>query len=356
MSRYIMGLILMALTMTAFAGDKGNGGYSLVCRNENGKINSAELLDIYEGKILHNLDYQNNDLEVDSLILVALNRTAENDSFYGKMARELEHIQKNTIFVPEGHELELTEDAFPIIKKKGCEFEQLANYTVDEKLVISEEIYNKLDNLNKAALYIHEAVFAIRRKALNETSSFNSRKLTAHLISSNLEDLVLDRMILESLQRHDSFKRPCGLIGTIDQRIEDCSYKQAPRDYIVLVTRTLDQKEVYKDLVTGLLWGDRLPSRIRLSVATRICSNYAIPELGYIKLDWRLPTIGEWERQFPRIQSVLPNMYGDGVDYLFWSSTSFSIYSYIINGSDGDISREFGQRKTASARCVSMEK
>ncbi len=356
MSRYIMGLILMAMTMTAHAGDKGNGGYSLVCRDENGKINSAELLDIYEGKILHHLDFQNNDIEVDSLILIALNRTAGNDSFYGKMSRELEHIRENTIFVPEGHELELTEDAFPIIKRKGCKFEQLANYTLDDKLVISEEIYNKLDKLNKAALYVHEAVFAIRRKALNETSSFNSRKLTAHLIASNLENLILDRMIMESLQRNDSFKRPCGLMGTIDQRIEDCSYQQSPRDYIVLVTRTLDQKEVYKDLITGLLWGDRLPSRIRLPVASMICSNYAIPELGYIKLDWRLPKIGEWESQFSRIQAVLPNMYGDGVDYQFWSSTSFSVYTYIINGSDGDISREFSQRKTASVRCVSMEK
>lgn len=355
MIRYLMAMLLVvATTLTALAGDKGNGGYSVVCRDSNGRITSAELLDIYEGKILYNLNYSNNEIEIDSLIYIALNRTTENVSFYGKLSREIEHVRENTVFIPNGHELELTEDAFPLIKRKGCEFEQLANYTLDNQLIISEEIYSKLDNLNKAALFIHEAVYAIRRKALNEDSSFFSRKLTAHLMSSSLQGMVLDRLINESLQIHDAFKRPCGLIGSIEQRIEDCSYQYTEREHMALVTRTLDQKEVYKDLITGLLWSDRLPSRIRLPVALNICKNFSIPEMGYLNQNWRLPKIGEWEAQFPRLQSVLPNMYGDGVDYQFWSSTNFGAYTYIINGSDGIISREFNQRKSASVRCVSQ--
>lgn len=168
--------------------------------------------------------------------------------------------------------------------------------------------------------------------------------------------MILDRMINESLELHDAYKRPCGLIGSIRQRIRECSYQSKQRDDIVLVTRTLFQKEVYKDLKTGLLWSDRLPSKVRLPVAANICSNNDIPELGYINLIWRLPRIAEWESQFHRLQVNLPNMYGDGVDYQFWSSTNFSVYTYIINGSDGYISREFSQRKSASVRCVSSEK
>ncbi len=354
MKKYLMAITMMALSFTVLAGDKGNGGYSVVCRDSNGIINSAELLDIYEGRILYHLDYQNNEIEVDSLVHVALNRTSDNVSFYGKLSREIEHIRENTVFIPDGHELELTEDAFPIIKKKGCNYEQLATYTLDDKLIISEEIYRKLDNLNKAALYIHEAVYAIRRKALNENSSFASRKVTAHLMSSPLDRMVLDRLINDSLQVQDAYKRPCGLFGSINQRIEDCSYQYFGREYIVLVTRTLDQKEIYKDLITGIIWSDRLPSRVRLPVALNICKNHRIPELGYMNLNWRLPKIGEWEAQFPRLQSNLPNMYGDGFDYHFWSSTNLGVSTYIINGSDGEISLESNQKQAASVRCVSL--
>jgi hypothetical protein len=45
---------MMALAVisskAAFAGDKGNGGYSIVCRDSANKITSAELLDVFEGR------------------------------------------------------------------------------------------------------------------------------------------------------------------------------------------------------------------------------------------------------------------------------------------------------------------
>ena len=40
---------------TAFAGKEGHGGNAVVCRDQAGKIKSAELLDLFEGRVIYRL-------------------------------------------------------------------------------------------------------------------------------------------------------------------------------------------------------------------------------------------------------------------------------------------------------------
>ncbi|MCM2348752.1 MAG: DUF1566 domain-containing protein [Bacteriovoracaceae bacterium] len=353
MFKYFLAAGMMTMCLTAMAGDKGNGGYSLVCRNTQGLITSAELLDIYEGRIIHKLEYPKDELVVDALLSVAEHRSMGNMAFNDKLQKEINQIRLNTVFIPEGNELELTEDAFPVIKKKGCQYEQLANYTNDGLLIVSQEIYDHLDNLNKASLIIHEAIYSIRRKALDENSSVKSRQLTAHIMSINGNQTLVDRMINDSLQRPDSSKRPCGLKGTISERIENCSFQKKPVKSLVLVTRTKDLKEVYKDLDTGLLWSDRLPSRVNYFVALRTCQDTTLSELGFLKAQWRLPTMKEYLDVSYRIISVLPNMYGDGEIYWFWTETADANFAHVFYGTDGSTGLEFNNsRKVGSVRCI----
>src|SRR3989344_1070603 len=95
--------VLVALSFSAIAGDKGNGGYSVVCRNDDGTIASAELLDIYEGRLIHNLNYTNNSLTVAALLSAAQYKVLTEKSFSDKFIREIRSIHSNLVFIPEGN-------------------------------------------------------------------------------------------------------------------------------------------------------------------------------------------------------------------------------------------------------------
>lgn len=187
--------LLMAVSLSSFAGGTaGNGGVSVVCRDTKGNITSAELLDIYEGREVHALKIPNEDVGMDTRIQFVQLKLVRNSQFLTKFQDELALAQANTVFISKGNELEPTNDAFPVIRRKGCKFEQLANYTNDGNLLISQEIYDELDNNNKAALYIHEAVYSIRRK-VGDTNSQKSRRLVAHLMASNGDRAIIDSLI-----------------------------------------------------------------------------------------------------------------------------------------------------------------
>lgn len=61
---------------------------------------------------------------------------------------------------------------------------QAAIFSADEKsLVIDLSTWEKMDETNKAALILHEAIYSILRKAGQESSSYFTRKLVSHLFS-----------------------------------------------------------------------------------------------------------------------------------------------------------------------------
>lgn len=110
---------------------------------------------------------------------------------------------------------------------------------------------------------------------------------------------------------------PCGDKGTVEQRIKDCSALPGSRvGSFVLVSRTIKNNKVYKDLATGLLWTDVMPL-YKYKEAQQICSKSLIEFAGIEDKKWRLPSIGEysdaWNNGFLRNESTV---------YLsFWSST-----------------------------------
>ncbi len=180
-------LFLLALTIsfhTLASTGGGNGGISVVCRGPEGKITSAELLEIYEGRTLYKKVYDNSLGDMSTMMAMVEDQLGQNPVYLKRYQQELGLIHKNIIFVPKGHKIELTEDALPVISQVGCSLEQLANYTQSGTVLISQEIFDNLDNLNKAALYVHEAVYAVRRQA-GDTTSVRTRKLVKELTALN---------------------------------------------------------------------------------------------------------------------------------------------------------------------------
>lgn len=191
--------------LQAEAGEKtGNGGVGVVCRNTRGQITKATLLDIFEGENLYGQTYADNGLDLETRLEVIETRMIRNVPFLEDFKNQVSQVKSILVFLPSGIGLEPTNDAFPIINQRGCRFEQVANYDdAENRLYIDQEIFNALDSVNRAALYVHEAVYAMARKNVGDSSSVRSRKLTAYLVARTQFGDVIETLMAQVAKRQD---------------------------------------------------------------------------------------------------------------------------------------------------------
>lgn len=183
-------------------------------------------------------------------------------------------------------------------------------------------------------------------KALNLIT--DQTKLTLSKFNSDK-----DQFLYTVLKNFNPSYRPCGLKGSVEERIRDCSYQStSEKEGFVLVTRTKEFKEVHKETKTGLLWGDRLPSTMNHYNAEKAC-NGSLAEVAKIsEVTWRLPSEKEYEEAEKNgIRKALPNM-----NYWFWSSSvrrSDSDDVWLFSPYTGDIFYVFNRNGVnGSVRCV----
>lgn len=343
--KIVIGLSMLTSFTSWAGGDVGNGGVSVVCRDSLGEITSAELLDIFEGREIYGRKYINENIGVDTKLEISQLKLSRHPTYLTKFQDELAKVQANLIFIREGIELNPTNDALPTISKNGCNYEQVANYTDEGEVLVSREIYNAFDVNNKAALFIHEAVYALRRKVGDKTSQ-KSRRLTAHLVANNGDQKIIDQLVSET---KPSGSRICGDVGSIESRIADCSFSEGN---FALVTRTEKGYVVYKDLQSGLIWSDRLPSTMNHYEALKACKT-DLPETGGISgVTWRLPSIEDYkESDTNGMRWVLPNMH----NHSWWSLSVNGILNgdaWRFNGNNGDVYYYVGSSVNVSVRCV----
>lgn len=354
MKKWLMMILVMASTTTYAGNEAGNGGVSVVCRDVNKRIIKAELLDIFEGRELYNLKFGNQNLNLETIVgLVQLKLIKYPDSLV-KMQEELDLIEKKIVFIREGIELNPTNDAFPVISLKGCGFEQVANYTKDGDLFISKEIYDSFDVHHKAALYVHEAVYAMRRK-LGDKDSRLSRQITAHLMATNGDMKVIEKLVSKPINtsppsnRNMWMKRECGTKGSVAQRMEDCRERKEMSG-LRLVTRTREGIEIYKDMPTGLVWAEQFPgTELIFENALNACHPNDVFFAGLTELNWRLPTKEEMEDVIIRwsLESEL-DLYNK-----IWLSTRppNPRAAYVYNARRGSISLQYTE-DVGSIKCV----
>ena len=149
-------------------------------------------------------------------------------------------------------------------------------------------------------------------------------------------------------------KYPCGLRGSIEQRIDDCKLQN---DNFVLVTRTEKQKEVYQDLRTGLLWSHRL-ERMNFDDASDACDS-DMDEAGYLSgYSWSLPSQSEYQvAEKHGIRWSMPDM-----KTIFWTHTwsngsyrfRFAYHGESTDGMGGHFEDfdTMNERLTLYVRCV----
>lgn len=110
------------------------------------------------------------------------------------------------------------------------------------------------------------------------------------------------------------FAGPCGLQGTVEERIKDCG---ETKKNFVLIMRGEKGSEVYKDTKSNLIWGPRIKFDFNQYGSQKACSD-EIPDAKMLKdLRWRLPTIKEFEKAGVNgFKDSLPD-----ANFWFWTST-----------------------------------
>ncbi len=165
-------------------GMEGGGGKSVVCRNGDGTIRSAEILDLYEGRVVYQLSYKESREEWRSQAVhifeaagISTNYSTDG-TIYMRLANAFEHLT----FVPIGTELRPTNDSYEVVAPRGCGIEQAVNYQNDNLILVSTEIWSALSETQRASLLIHESVYRFLRDH-GETDSRRARHFNAYLVS-----------------------------------------------------------------------------------------------------------------------------------------------------------------------------
>jgi len=197
--------VILFFSCLAHGGDGrvvGNGGDVIVCYGADKEISEIHLLDYYEAFVLRGLDL---DLGADllsplakvKLVLSRLQRLSPLRS-----ERYLNHLETffNEALIKSGIVLTDIYDAGTIVlPSANCEIKQIANQSTpllpfDKRYLIDKNLWDLLDNNQKAGLILHEIVY---REALEygHLNSISTRYLNGLLSSTYLNQLERQEFI-----------------------------------------------------------------------------------------------------------------------------------------------------------------
>jgi hypothetical protein len=173
-----------AFEMGPMGAISGGGGKAVVCRDANGAIKSAEAFDLYEGRLMWGLNISTSSEPADQQIL-RLTKAQPLNSM-GLIEIYTRSVMDHMRLLPADAQLIDINDSFEAIAPKNCKIEQLANYYNDNMILVNGEIWQALDETNRAALILHEATYAAER-IFGAVDSRRSRHITSSLfdVSTN---------------------------------------------------------------------------------------------------------------------------------------------------------------------------
>lgn len=197
MNKWIHSILSIVLfSALALAGnDAGNGGHGVVCRSLSGEVISIKILDFYEAEQLwgihHQLGTSGTYME---RVALALNRLKRVDPYRAeRYQKHAEEFAAKAKFLP-GVTLVNVPDTAHLAFPKGCLVEQIVNqrapqFPEDSRYVVNLDLWNLLDDANKAGLVLHEVIYreAIEKK---KTNSRGARYLNANITAVEFESIT----------------------------------------------------------------------------------------------------------------------------------------------------------------------
>lgn len=182
---FIVTLLISRLSLAG--GESSGGGGAAVCRDNNKKIISAQLLDLYEGVVRFNFNIPQSNQSAKDQILNALSKI--NDPILKQLIKQTTaQVLDSVVFLPIGVGMAPTTDLgkeYAVVVPEGCDIEPIGFYESDGTLKISRSVYSALSETDRAAFFIHESIYKIARDLAFKKDSSESRKLVAALFSTS---------------------------------------------------------------------------------------------------------------------------------------------------------------------------
>ena len=217
----------------------GNGGGTVVCRDETHRIKTIQLLDYYES-MLHpgmKIDIQNLSGDWKAKANAVIERVrAKSEMRYQLYSKWLEKFESERLLL-EGVQFSTVADSGYIGVPIGCAFEQAAiqrrpNFSEDPRYFINSELWNAMDDSQKAGLVLHEIIY---REAIGygHTDSIRARYLTGLYSSEGFGAQTLDQYWKVLDQAHFELvdvKVKDSLKGTIVSQLDTRRLWQASPD------------------------------------------------------------------------------------------------------------------------------
>lgn len=167
----------------------GNGGDAVVCRDSEDR-KTAELLDYYEARTLRGIiiDMGPADLSVQSKADLALDRIARvRPEWAARYAHRIQNFYRDAQFL-KGYSLQDIPDSRHLTLPNGCKIEQLVIQRPvrpenEALFLVNEDLWDLLDNTNKAGILLHEAIYEEALK-MGAKNSINTRYLNSKISSA----------------------------------------------------------------------------------------------------------------------------------------------------------------------------
>lgn len=169
----------------------GGGGKGVLCLT--GGQEKLETLDLYEGRIIYNLNIPENLNSEDEAFDFLAEKLANH--FWNPYSIEINEMKKSfrevllkniytqIRFLDEKKSLKLVPDSAEVIVEDDCKMVQVAVYYNESALMVDQKLWNKMNWTNKAALIMHEMFYLMDRKA-GAKNSVHSRKAVARIFST----------------------------------------------------------------------------------------------------------------------------------------------------------------------------
>lgn len=168
-----------------------NGGQTAMCQDTNGKIQSFEAFDLYEGRVVTQYKYPNSARDPLELALKLAGRLDDSQGIIARKRNDRDSVSDKVRYVAEhmtlqapGERLQPTGDSKEYqILPEGCGLIPTINFVSPLKIDVDHDAWMGLDNVNKAALYLHEAIYWHLRLGGEEHDSRRTRKAVAYLMA-----------------------------------------------------------------------------------------------------------------------------------------------------------------------------
>ncbi|MFY7993286.1 MAG: hypothetical protein ACOVP4_08355 [Bacteriovoracaceae bacterium] len=295
---FLAALTLSSSMALAKEGGVGNGGGVHWCPNK-----APEMYDVYEGKRRFKLDIVDDGTRYEEILGKAIERLKSyNVTLALEIAERMKFLDAGGFSFEDKIKLFLIPDANVLMTDENCEYRQLANWDdVAQRVFVKNEYYEKMDDLNKAALTLHEAIYAVSRTRLNVTNSDSSRRLVGELLASkfkvseNLQSLTKtgDVMIKEGEEGITEKSVSDEHLGSRNRTLQNISLDvhvgameiNPIKDKIEIVIRAPKIQKMYKELADiGKKLEDNKLRRLKLSRKEKKKLEFRLNEIeSYLK-------------------------------------------------------------------------